>query len=342
MKHWVDINLCGNFKIIIMYLFFSKLCFSFQVFFSEKDFLYYNSVNKKIANGLVILEKFPNGKIKEEMYLSNGEISGIKSYYSNGEIKENYSRRNGVYSETFVKKYYTNGNMSEEIIYDEWNLEPRLYVSYFESAQKKIEIHFFGNGDKSRKWEYNELGELDKITRYYEHPKHARVLKKDEEIIKVSNVLNNQIKIMKIHAENNSQQLESEVFYKNNKLDGTHKEYYENGILRREKIYNNGSKIGIWKSYYDDGKVSTIESYENGLESGTWYAYDEYGVKRFEAYYGNGKAIGIWKRYYSNGEKRQETHYENNEIKRTVFFKPNGNKTTKREMLRLNYELESQ
>ncbi|MGL5657313.1 MAG: toxin-antitoxin system YwqK family antitoxin [Fusobacteriaceae bacterium] len=64
-----------------------------------------------------------------------------------------------------------------------------------------------------------------------------------------------------------SGQPEFEETYKNGKLDGPHKSYYESGELRSE-----GNGLGKYKEYYSNGKLK-----EEIDENGSYKRYDKSG-----------------------------------------------------------------
>lgn len=51
--------------------------------------------------------------------------------------------------------------------------------------------------------------------------------------------------------------------YKNNKLDGKLKEWYESGQIRKDIDYKDGKKSGQLLTYWDNGKPKRIDTYEN-------------------------------------------------------------------------------
>lgn len=62
-------------------------------------------------------------------------------------------------------------------------------------------------------------------------------------------------------------QLEFEETYKNGKLDGPHKSYYENGELLSE-----GNGEGVYKEYYNNGRIK-----EEIDENGNYKCYERNG-----------------------------------------------------------------
>lgn len=68
-------------------------------------------------------------------------------------------------------------------------------------------------------------------------------------------------------------QLEFKETYKNGKLDGPHKSYYENGELKSE-----GNGVGVYKEYYNNGRIK-----EEIDENGSYKRYERNG-KLMEKY----------------------------------------------------------
>jgi antitoxin component YwqK of YwqJK toxin-antitoxin module len=91
----------------------------------------------------------------------------------------------------------------------------------------------------------------------------------------------------------------TEISYKNGKLDGISKQYYPNGVIRRLDRYSNGEVIGISKKYYDNG---TLES-ETKFKKGASYEYELY-----KTYY----KTGILKKIHN--QKLDITYYPNGQI----------------------------
>jgi antitoxin component YwqK of YwqJK toxin-antitoxin module len=56
----------------------------------------------------------------------------------------------------------------------------------------------------------------------------------------------------------------SEMFYKNGKLDGLQKEYYDNGKIQQETEFKNGAQDGVYNYYSDDGILRMSYQYKNG------------------------------------------------------------------------------
>lgn len=122
--------------------------------------------------------------------------------------------------------------------------------------------------------------------------------------------------------------------FSKNILDGTYKEYYENGILKEDLTYRNGKLEEIQRTYFPDGKIKEVVNTKdhkcNGLDSG-WY---ENGQLKYVKNFKNGKENGMSLKFYSSGnimeiynskdtklEGKRETYYANGGIKSKQEFK---------------------
>ncbi len=88
--------------------------------------------------------------------------------------------------------------------------------------------------------------------------------------------------------------------YKNGKLDGIKKIYYNNGVLAAETNYVSGVKNGLAKTYAESGKPLDTHTFKNGQYQGLASYYDGNGNKMYEGSYTNGKRVGLWKFYDQN------------------------------------------
>lgn len=103
--------------------------------------------------------------------------------------------------------------------------------------------------------------------------------------------------------------------YKDDKLEGLFKEYYEDGSLKSEGVYKNDKLEGEVKNYYENGNIKSKIIYKNGLEEGkALYYYNKSEViLEKEKMYKGGKLNGKSKEYYSDGTLAKETEYKNDE-----------------------------
>ncbi|MCX7954275.1 MAG: toxin-antitoxin system YwqK family antitoxin [Bacteroidales bacterium] len=67
------------------------------------------------------------------------------------------------------------------------------------------------------------------------------------------------------------------AIYKNGKLNGIYREYFENKLVKLEITYINGVRNGPITVYYDNGKKYIEGYYKNDLPEGKWIKYDRNG-----------------------------------------------------------------
>lgn len=104
--------------------------------------------------------------------------------------------------------------------------------------------------------------------------------------------------------------------YKNNKIEGEQKAYYENGNIKSIVDYKNGRIVriealaqdgtvlhksdlskgtGLWKYFWENGNILEEGSYKNWRKDGKWVKYRENGEVDVTTIYKNGKLIEqIW------------------------------------------------
>jgi hypothetical protein len=73
--------------------------------------------------------------------------------------------------------------------------------------------------------------------------------------------------------------------YRAGLADGTHQEWYKNGILKTQSSYRRGILKGTKTAWYPNGKISSQSPYINGLIHGTRRVWDESGKLRSETLY---------------------------------------------------------
>lgn len=96
--------------------------------------------------------------------------------------------------------------------------------------------------------------------------------------------------------------------YKDGKLHGLKKVYYENGILAEEANYTNGELHGNRKLYSVKGVTLEDLTYQHGELHGLAKFFNGKGELMSEGSYKHDKHHGTW-RYYENGKLKQEKEY---------------------------------
>ncbi|MDR2407737.1 MAG: toxin-antitoxin system YwqK family antitoxin [Bacteroidales bacterium] len=106
------------------------------------------------------------------------------------------------------------------------------------------------------------------------------------------------------HVEKNyyaNGKIESEIPYKNKKINGIAVWYYSHGQRSLEITCKDGVKDGTMTRFYRNGQKETVEHYKNDTLHGTSLKFNEKGGLMLESGYKNGKKDGVIKQYYSDG-----------------------------------------
>ena len=101
---------------------------------------------------------------------------------------------------------------------------------------------------------------------------------------------------------------------KTGKMDGTYKEFYENGTLKIETAYKNDEMDGLYKAFYDDGTLMNEGTYKNGKKDGLYKNFDGNGTLRDEGIYKNDEKNGYYRVMRGDGTLRIDATYKNGEL----------------------------
>lgn len=93
---------------------------------------------------------------------------------------------------------------------------------------------------------------------------------------------------------------------------GLYVKSYENGKVYEEAQYKDDKLDGQRKIYYENGEVELIENYKNGLFDGPYQEFYEEGKLQLEGLYVDNVATGDWKKYYKNGQVMEVVKMANN------------------------------
>lgn len=98
-------------------------------------------------------------------------------------------------------------------------------------------------------------------------------------------------------------------------VDGTYREYYSDGKLKKEKTIIDGLNNGTFKIYYPNGTLQSEAYYISGKMNGGYKYYSDAGKLLLERNYINGVANGYFRDYDENGALKAQTRYVNGEIR---------------------------
>ncbi len=142
-----------------------------------------------------------------------------------------------------------------------------------------------------------------------------------------------------------------QVTFKNNKIIGTYKRYYENGqvfalinypahpdslseatyfwddgkLLAKGHFIEQKLKEGLWTYYNTEEKKSAEINYTHGVLNGNKTVYYHSGTPSYKATYKNGVKDGVEVRYYDNGEKETEQQIKNGKFEGKIYvYYPSG------------------
>ncbi len=95
--------------------------------------------------------------------------------------------------------------------------------------------------------------------------------------------------------------------------DGTYKEFYPDGKLKKEKTVIDGQNNGAFRTFYPDGKLQSDAYFINGKMNGGHKMYSDLGRLLIERNYINGVANGYAREFDDGGALKSQTLYVNGE-----------------------------
>ena len=108
-------------------------------------------------------------------------------------------------------------------------------------------------------------------------------------------------------------QVKSIENFKNGKLNGEFKEFFENGSLFQIGTFKNGDMKNI-KVFYENGKLKFEQNLKD--RKGKYRGYYPNGKLEVEGEVFQGDEIGLWK-YYSEEGNLLKTEYKNQKLKKS-------------------------
>lgn len=116
-----------------------------------------------------------------------------------------------------------------------------------------------------------------------------------------------------------------ETPYKNGKIEGIKRSYYETGVLSSEEPYTGDLLHGVAKHYYRSGRLKTEIPYDMGSKEGLLTEYYMNGRIQDIVLFKNDKMEGLRKAYYENGNRWFEVLYDNGKEKEDkTYYETSG------------------
>jgi len=85
--------------------------------------------------------------------------------------------------------------------------------------------------------------------------------------------------------------------------NGTHVQHHHNGTetIRIETPYKNGKIEGLLKQFFESGTLASEAEYRASLPNGRYVVYQKNGKKELEGNYKNGQEHGTFRQYKKDG-----------------------------------------
>ena len=106
-------------------------------------------------------------------------------------------------------------------------------------------------------------------------------------------------------------ELNEEVQYVDNRIEGQRKIYFKNGDIQVIETRVKGKFEGLYQSFYENGKLEQEGHYENNAMNGDWKFYYKKGGLREVVPFENNNENGAFKEYHPNGNLKTEGTYQN-------------------------------
>ena len=257
--------------------------------------------------------------MKSEGNRINFKLEGEWKFYSDsGIISSLYQYTAGI-KNGVQKIFYPDGTLQNEET-DSMGVKNGLQKFYNEEGKLVKVIPFVSGVEHGMAKEYNANGTLITVTSY-----RNGYFQKEEKINRVDKLGMKQ-GIYRAYYDNDSPK--SEGSYKDDKKDGTFKEYSPDGRVVSKEEYRNGElivtqkkeedKFEVKRQYYNSGVTKIVGTYKKGVPEGTFRQYDENGnlegakvykagrVLREGKYDGQGREQGEWKEFYESGHQKSK------------------------------------
>ena len=253
---------------------------------------------------------YPNGQVSSEGVMKNGKPDGFwRTYYVTGVIKSEGKRTNFLL-DSLWNFYNQAGELTQQISY-QLGEKSGYSLSYTYNNPTNpgqatlLSQELFVRGKREgNSFYYHPTGELKLIVNYSEGKKQglSREFTRDSTLITVLTYKDNYVvdreRINRLDPEGNKQ--------------GTHREYYENGRIKKEENYLDNQLHGYYREFDGNGDLLTAIRYERGQIMEEFdedirelldmkSTFDEQGRLVFTGGYKEGVPIGIHRFYDTAG-----------------------------------------
>lgn len=310
-----------------------------------------------LKNGHVVFY-YNTGKISSEGIMKDGKPDGYwKSFYPSGTIKSEGNRKNhlldstwifySLYEDTMEKINFILGKRNGYSFTYNFDREDKpenigkiiakeLYVNdkkegdayYYYNDGRIMKISSYRNNLLNGKtYEYDRNGTIITILTYSK----GNIIERE----RINRVDENELKQGIWMEFDNNLIVKKEVEFKNDRINGTYKEFNEKGEISLLLKYEDGNiiedeevldpDVEIKNEYSNNGNLIFSGTYRNNIPVGLHRKYDDNGDVINSYIYSNdgillsegivdkdGKKEGKWKYFYSDGKLKAEGNYISN------------------------------
>ncbi len=182
------------------------------------------------------------------------------------------------------KKVYDNGRPAYEVTFKD-NKPVGELIRYHRNGQVQAKLNYEKDGITANAKLFNEFGKLIAEGKYIGKKKEGEWKYYDNEIL---------IKL---------------EFYKDGKLEGKQKIYYNDGKIYDEKIFVNGVENGLWVKYHHNGQVALKCQVKDGKFNGNLLRWYPSGTQEVIGQYVNDLPEGKWTYFSEDGSQKQDINY---------------------------------
>ena len=264
--------------------------------------------------------KYPNGNISSEGYIKDGKPDGYwRSYYVTGVLKSEGKRRNYLLDSIWV--FYTQtGDTLEKIDYL-YGKKSGYYMKYKRDRSYGLYIWsrelYAADKRQGIAHLYYADGSVKQTIPYIDGKKQGLSKEYDEE----GNIIT-------LYEYNNDFLINRERINRKDEEDvkqGSWKEFYDGGNVKREMTYRDGLLHGYYKEYSEKGKLITTMLYDNGKivegnlddnpEVEIRNRYDSDGKLIYSGPFRLETPVGIHRKYNTDGSVKSSVIYNDKGIK---------------------------
>lgn len=269
---------------------------------------------------------FPSGRVQLQAHFSHGVRDGAtQEWYENGQAVASFTFKNGK-KEGKGESYYNNGQLSQEAFFVDGVPRDSQFF-WHANGKKKAEIHYKNKKIDGARLMWDEAG-VPILQEYYEEDTPCGSWKEwyGKDKPKSSKTF------VKGRLEGSCTTFYEDglpcetYFYKNGLLEGEQRQFYPlnsmpKQLLQRLEVYKDGKLHGTCKKYWENGQLQMAVTYSNGMLDGKKTIYDPSGAIIFDGTYEKGLLCGKMVQKKENG--RREIQYFKNGIpegEQTIYF----------------------